>query len=151
MKSYRYTECGLDHVIISGADIVHNENGEETCAIKNVLGLHKAIAHAIVSRPRRRMTGREFRFLRSEMGFTREEAGKRLGCDRATIGQWERDEEPAIDPAVEVLMKLLAVEKLGLDQHELTVEELAPHSDWDSGVADIRIDGRNPDLYRLAA
>ena len=81
------------------------------------------------------MTGDEFRFLRSEMGLTQEEAGKLLGRDRVTISRWERG-ETTIDPAVETVMKALANEKLGIDSH-LTVEEMASQSDWAVEVTEI--------------
>ena len=149
MKTYQYTECGLSNVFIDDVDVVQDDQGEETYTIKNILGLHKVIAHAIISRPRQRMTGEEFRFLRSEMGLTQEEAGKRLGRDRVTISRWERG-ETTIDPAVETVMKVLAIEKLGIDP-DLSVEEMASQSDWAVEVTEIRIDGKNPSQYRLAA
>ena len=149
MKTYQYTECGLSNVFIDDVDVVQDDQGEETYAIKNILGLHKVITHAIISRSRQRMTGEEFRFLRSEMGLTQEEAGKRLGRDRVTISRWERG-ETTIDPAVETVMKVLAVEKLGIDP-ALSVEEMASRSDWAVEVTEIRIDGKNPNQYRLAA
>ena len=149
MKTYHYTECGLSNVFIDDVDVVQDNQGEETYTIKNILGLHKLIAHTIVSRLRQRMTGNEFRFLRSEMGLTQEEAGKRLGRDRVTISRWERG-ETTIDPAVETVMKMLAIEKLGIDR-DMTVEELASQADWAVEVSEIRIDGRDPSNYRLAA
>ena len=149
MKTYQYSECGLNHVFIDDVDVVQDDQGEETYTIRNILGLHKLIAHAIISRPRQRITGDEFRFLRSEMGLTQEEAGKLLGRDRVTISRCERG-ETTIDPAVETVMKALANEKLGIDPH-LTVEEMASQSDWAVEVTKIRIDGRNPSHYRLAA
>ena len=149
MKTYQYTECGLSNVFIDDVDVVQDSRGEETYTIRNILGLHKLIAHTIVSRPRQRMTGDEFRFLRSEMGLTQEEAGKRLGRDRVTVSRWERG-ETTIDPAVETVMKMLAIEKLGINR-DMTVEELVSRADWAVEVSEIRIDGRDPSNYRLAA
>ena len=47
-------------------------------------------------------------------------------------------------------MKVLAVEKLGIDA-DLSVEEMASQSDWAVEVTEIRINGKNPSQYRLAA
>jgi len=148
VQSYRYTECGLDNVVIDGVEVQLDDHGEDTYSIRNILGLHKVIAHAIISRAQN-MTGAELRFLRSEMGFTQEQLAKLLSCDRVTISRWERG-ETTIDAASEMVVKLLAAEKLEVDRG-MSVEQMARRADWAAEVTEIRIDGSNPANYRLAA
>ncbi|KAI94998.1 transcriptional regulator [Rhodomicrobium udaipurense JA643] len=62
MSTYRYTECGLDNVIIQGVEFVTDDNGEEVVSIPNVNGLHKAIAEGILLR-QAGMSGKELRFI----------------------------------------------------------------------------------------
>ena len=69
LESYRYTECGLDGVYVKGLETLVDDHGEEVLHIRNVNGLHKLIARAIVHRDAA-MSSRDLRFLRTEMGFT---------------------------------------------------------------------------------
>lgn len=144
-KIYRYTECGLDNVFLEGVDVLQDDHGEEVYRIENILGLHKMIAHAIISR-RGGLSGPELRFLRSEMGLTQEELAKRLGCTRVTISRWERNEE-AINRNAEVVVKLLTAEKLDIDP-DMSIEDMALNSDWSAQVSEIRIDGSDPQHYK---
>ena len=144
-KVYRYTECGLDNVFLEGVDVQQDDHGDEVYSIENILSLHKVIAHAIIGR-RGGLSGPELRFLRSEMGLTQEELAKRLGCTRVTISRWERDEE-TMNLNAEVVVKLLAAEKMGIDP-DMSIEDMALNSDWSAQVTEIRIDGSDPDHYR---
>lgn len=143
-KIYRYTECGLDNVFLEGVDVQQDDHGEEVYSIENILSLHKMIAHAIISR-RSGLAGPELRFLRSEMGLTQEELAKRLSCTRVTISRWERDEE-TINFNAELIVKLLAAEKLDIDS-DMTIEDMALNSDWSAQATEIRIDGSDPRHY----
>ena len=44
MAEYRYTECGLDNVLIVGVSFISDDAGEECIDIPNVHDLHRAIA-----------------------------------------------------------------------------------------------------------
>ncbi len=144
-KTYRYTECGLDNVFIEGVDVLQNDDGEAVYRIENILSLHKTIAHAIIGR-RGGMSGPELRFLRSEMGLTQGALARRLGHDRITVSRWERGES-ALNPNAELVVKLLAAEKLDIDP-AMTVEEMSLNAEWKAEVTEIRIDGRDPSDYR---
>src|SRR5208282_5009 len=50
MSAYRYTDSGLDNVIVEGIAFLADDSGEECVMIRNINGLHKAIAHGIVNR-----------------------------------------------------------------------------------------------------
>jgi DNA-binding transcriptional regulator YiaG len=68
------------------------------------------------------MTGPELRFIRTEMGMT--QAVKVVHHDAQSIGRWDRSEF-AIDQTAEALIRLLAIEKLGLKLDGETVRELS--------------------------
>ena len=67
-----------------------DDAGEQVVTIRNVAGLHKAIATAIVMK-RANMTGKELRFLRTEMGMTQAELAdvvhREAACHQP-LGAW---------------------------------------------------------------
>lgn len=146
MAVYHYTECGLDNVMIEGLNVVNDHAGEDTVVIPAIGLLHQVIAEGIVSLPTK-MSGRELRFLRTEMGMTQAQLAEVLKVTLLTISRWEREENP-IQDAAEMLVRLMAIERLELD---LTMGvdavsskvTLGPHRD------PIRIDGSDPTHYQL--
>lgn len=148
MNSYRYTDCGLDNVIIDGVSFVADDAGEEVLSIPNINGLHHVIALGIVTREVM-MSGREMRFLRTEMGVTQAELAAMIHREPLTISRWERGETD-IDANAETIVRLLANEKLGLDM----TDHVGAISGWSIPSATsrpIHIDGTDPDNYKLAA
>lgn len=123
MLSYRYVECGLDNVIIHGVNFVTDDAGEQVVTIRNVDGLHRAIATAIVKKPIG-MTGKELRFLRTEMGMTQAELAAIVHREALAISRWERGEVEQIDTNAEALIRLHAREVLGLPV-EATIKQIA--------------------------
>jgi len=117
MTAYRYTESGLDNVIIEGAHALVDDAGESCVTIPNVNDLHKAIAQEIVLR-RSAMLGRELRFLRTEMGITQAELAALVHRAPLAISRWERG-EIEIDSNVETLIRLHATDRLGLSASRL--------------------------------
>jgi transcriptional regulator with XRE-family HTH domain len=112
MSEYKYTESGLDNVIIAGVSFVKDDASEMVVRVPNINGLHKAIATAIVTR-HSMMSGREMRFLRSEMGMTQAELSDMIHREPLTISRWERGEND-IEANAETLFRLQAIKKLGL-------------------------------------
>ena len=145
---YHYTESGLDNVLIHGVAVAIDEEGDEVVTIRNVNGLHKAIALAIISR-HGLMTGKELRFLRTEMGLTQAELAKSIHREALGVGRWERGENP-IDPNAETVIRLLARERLGLEM-SASVEEMTGYSVETATLLPIQIDASNPDDYRPMA
>ena len=148
MIEYRYTECGLDNVIIEGVSFVQDDKGETVVRIPNINGLHRAIAIAIVRRGMM-MSGREMRFLRAEMGMTQAELADMIHREPLTISRWERG-ETEIDANAETLIRLHAIERLALDVHD-GVSEISGRSVPSAVQAPIVIDGSDPNNYQLAA
>jgi DNA-binding transcriptional regulator YiaG len=146
MSTYHYTESGLDTVLIEGVDLLTDDADEECVTIPNINGLHKAIAHGIVSR-QTGMTGGELRFLRSELGLTQAELAGVLHREALSVSRWERGECP-IDNNAEALVRLYAIEVLKLP-HE-NVREIAGWCVPSAETPPIVIDGSNPGNYHLA-
>lgn len=148
MIEYRYTECGLDNVVVEGVSFVQDDKGETVVRIPNINGLHRAIAVAIVRRGMM-MSGREMRFLRAEMGMTQAELADMIHREPLTISRWERG-ETEIDANAETLIRLHAIERLALDVHD-GVSEISGRSVPSAVQAPIVIDGSDPNNYQLAA
>jgi DNA-binding transcriptional regulator YiaG len=148
MDGYRYTESGLDNVLIEGMPKQLDDDGEEVISIRNVNGLHRVIAHGIVQQTGG-LTPRELRFLRTELGLTQAELAETVHVDAQTVGRWERGETP-LQPAAEALIRLLVVERLRLDP-ALSVEEMSRRCMPSATVQTITIDGHDASNYRLAA
>ena len=106
MGTYRYTDSGLDNVAIKGVDFPMDDAGEECIIIRNINGLHKAIAHGIVTR-RSSMNGKELQFLRTELGMTQAQLADMLHREALAVSRWERGECP-IDGNAEAVVRLHA-------------------------------------------
>ncbi len=148
MTAYRYTECGLDNVIIHGAEFVVDDDGERVVSIVNVNGLHRAIAESIICR-QSGISGKELRFLRTEMGMTQAELANIVHREALAVNRWERGECP-IDSNAQVLIRLLAMEKLDIDA-DLSVEDLSGWSIPTASAPTIDIDGHDPEHYHPLA
>ncbi|GJE41300.1 helix-turn-helix domain-containing protein [Methylobacterium soli] len=148
MNAYRYTESGLTNVIIEGATLVHDDAGEECVTIPNINGLHKAIAHGIVTK-RSAITGSELRFLRTEMGLTQAELAAIVHREPLAVSRWERNEFE-IDSNAEAIIRLEAIETLGLPR-DAGVRDIAGWCVPSAETSPLRIDGSDPSNYKVAA
>jgi DNA-binding transcriptional regulator YiaG len=116
----------LDNVTIEGISAFRDDGDADSLTIPNINGLHRCIAHGIVSK-KSWMIGKELRFLRTEMGMTQAELGKVLHRQSLTISRWERGEDD-IDANADVLIRVSATENLHLPKRA-TVQEM---SGWSS-------------------
>ena len=146
MQRYHYTECGLDNVILEGVTFVKDADGEETICIPRINQLHKVIAKGIINRPAG-MSGKELRFLRTEMGMTQAQLAELLHRDAQSIARWEKG-EVEIDGNAETVVRLLASEKLGIER-EGDIEALARKSVARAGAHEIIIEKTKDNSYRL--
>ncbi len=149
MAQHHYVECGLPNVIIEGLDPRTDDPGEATIAIPNITALHRIIALGVV-RKEGGLTGAELRFLRTEMGKTQAELGALVHKEALTVGRWERGETP-LDQNADALIRFLAIELLGLEEETAGVEEVARRAVPSASDKPIRVDGRDPKNYHLAA
>jgi DNA-binding transcriptional regulator YiaG len=71
---YHYKMSGLDNVYLKGGveEYICSKCGRRSTAIRNLLGLHRAIATSLAL-AKRRLAGNELRFLREQLGFSAEE------------------------------------------------------------------------------
>lgn len=148
MSAYRYTDSGLDNVIIEGVNLIKDDAGDECLVIPNIGGLHREIVRGIVER-KGGMSGRELRFLRTEMGMTQAELAAMLHREPLAVSRWERGESP-LDGNAEALVRLHATQALKLGE-ALNVREVAAWCVPTAETPPIVIDGSDPSHYRLAA
>jgi DNA-binding transcriptional regulator YiaG len=87
---FHYVDSGLLNVWLSnGYKTINTPYGSAT-AIEDVAGLHRAIATEL-AKERKYLSGREFRFLRKELGVSQEMLGQWLGyADGQQIAKWEK-------------------------------------------------------------
>lgn len=108
---FRYTDAGLYNVLVVQPEpFATDDHGERTFTIRNLPGLHRAIAVAIIGK-NSLISGNEIRFLRTEMGLTQAELGRILHRENLTISRWERGTHD-IDEMADILVRLLAKERL---------------------------------------
>jgi len=106
---YHYTESGLDNVFLeSGYEYV---DGGKSVAIHDVDGLQRAIGRWLVSQSRR-LTAKEFRFLRSELLLSQASLAKILGLKELTVGRWERG-DTEIPLTAEAVVRVMFRDSLG--------------------------------------
>jgi transcriptional regulator with XRE-family HTH domain len=130
-KDYKYTECGLDNVIIKDMPYQEDDNGDAIFRIPAVNLLHAVIAFGIVM-SESGMLPDELKFVRTELGLTQSELGERVQKDGQSVGRWERGEFP-IDQTAEVVIRMMVIEHL----EELGVFELLGVKEEDTKVASI--------------
>ncbi len=148
MTPYQYTACGLDNVYLEQMNVVQDDAGEKTMFIPAIGELHRVIAEGIITAPSK-ITGKEIRFLRTEMGQNQDELARALKVERLTLSRWERDEHP-INGAAEMILRMLAAKKL-IIARMTDVEEVTDLTVSVGAKQPIRIDGSNPEEYQLLA
>jgi len=145
MKQYHYTESGLDNVVINGAAVIQDDNDDETISIPYINVLHKAIAQSIVTQ-KGCMSGKELRFLRTELGMTQTEMAELVHHKQLSINRWENG-KVQINENAEAMIRRHTAEELNLEL-ELTTKELSSLCVASAIDTPIIIDGSNPKNYR---
>ncbi len=129
---YHYTLCGLDNIyLLNGYRIEATEYGE-TIAIEDADGLHRAIGKWIV-RHASRLDGRQFRFLRKEMGYSQAQMAQMMAVDDQTVANWEKEKSQS-GPA-DRLMRVLYNARVGDAKHIYELWEAVTHME-DRGDAE---------------
>jgi DNA-binding transcriptional regulator YiaG len=146
MSAYRYTECGLDNVQIEGMTALFDDGGKKAMTIPNINALHRVIALGIVNK-KSSMTGKELRYLRTEIGMTQAQLAKLVHRESLTISRWERAED-RIDSNAEALIRMCATQELGLPANA-TVTEISGWCITTDENPPLVIDGSDPSNYRL--
>ena len=115
--NYHYTESGLDHIWLeNGFTLENHPNYGELVSIWNVRDLHLAIGRWLIGQPRR-LTGAEFRFLRTEMDLSQRALGHLLGVTDQAIAKWEKARQrPVANRAAERLLRLVYSSSIGTSE-----------------------------------
>lgn len=145
---YRYDECGLDNVILSGLTVVKDDDGDDVITIPHIGALHRLLVSMVASKPSG-LEPKEVRFLRTELGMTQAELAELVGRDAQTVGRWERGENP-VDRAAEVVIRAHAIQTAGNGEIP-QIQDLAVKTTPTVNQAPFRIDASNPDDYRPMA
>jgi DNA-binding transcriptional regulator YiaG len=137
---FHFTASGLSNVwLLNGFTIEVTPHGEGV-RIEDVDGLHKALAHAIVT-AKAAFTGEELRFLRKYLQLSQAGLGRLLGLSDQSIARWEKG-QGAIDPSAERLVRMVVRERLGEDADWIeALNDLAELDEATHGRLELRRDG----------
>lgn len=150
MKKYHYRECGLDYVYLRNGFRISETPRGEIVHIENIDSLHCAIGEYIALE-KKSLTGKEFRFLRHELGLSQSMLGVTLGKSGQTIARWEKDQN-AIDGAAERLLRLIYIERLGENDGVTGIlEQLSKLDDLIEGELSFEDTNEGWQQYRIAA
>jgi DNA-binding transcriptional regulator YiaG len=116
---YRYLGAGLPNVYLeSGYEETDTPYGK-TISIHDIEGLHDALGEMICSKPEK-LTGYEFRFLRTELDLSQATLAEVLGCDVQSVSRWENGKTKKVNATAERLLRVL------YEQTKLGKRKLAP-------------------------
>jgi DNA-binding transcriptional regulator YiaG len=86
---YHYTESGLDNVWLANGYRVKETPYGRGVAVADVDDLHAVIARWLVNKPGR-LTGKEFRFLRIQLGMAQRNLADMIDVTEQSVSLWER-------------------------------------------------------------
>ncbi len=107
-EPHHYRVSGLDDIYLLNGFTRESTPYGEVVKIADVVGLHKAIGHRIVTEDKP-LSPREFRFLRKNMDLTQEDLAKRLKVDAQTVARYEKDQTAIPGPTDMVLRIMFAL------------------------------------------
>jgi len=108
IENHKYTECGLDNIVIVNMKRYLCPNcDEEYLNIPNMETLHRAIAETIAN-DFHRLSNKEFRFLREYLGYSGAFFAKLIGVTRESVSRWENG-KAVIPRHMELLIRMLAL------------------------------------------
>lgn len=88
---YQYKQCGLDNVWLkNGFQIVKTPYGEAV-SFEDADELDQVIARALIKKTGT-LSGKEFRFLRQQMGMSQNDIASLMRLDTQTIARWEKEQ-----------------------------------------------------------
>ncbi|MFC5372918.1 helix-turn-helix domain-containing protein [Brevundimonas faecalis] len=144
---FHYLACGLDNVFLTSGYVRKQRAGQWSTAVEDADGLHDAIAEHLVLR-RKRLHGKEVRFLRKHLELTQAELGKLLGVTDQTIARYEKNES-AFDGAADMLLRVLVIGRACGALNPLEVVERIRASD-DAALDELVLEHEG-DGWRMAA
>jgi len=111
-EPYHYRESGIDNVwLTNGFTIRDDPHYGPLVFFDDLEGLHKAIGRNLIE-DTRNLTGREFRFLRHELGMSQAGLAWLLGVSEQAVARWEKG-KTRLDPAADRVLRFLYRDKIG--------------------------------------
>lgn len=110
---YTYHESGLDNVLLENISMYACSCGNTFPIISNVRQLHDLIAENIIKKPER-LSGKEARFLRKEMGVKAIDFAKLLNVSKVTISRWENENKPISIISDKLIRSIFILQKEGV-------------------------------------
>jgi len=118
-KLFHYRMSGLDGIYLTdGFDVVTSHRGEGI-VFHDLPGLHRAIGRHLVKN-RKKLLGKEIRFLRKDMDRTQAELAQLLSVTGQQVARWEKGQS-AMPGAADAMMRLLYAEHIGEPMKPSTV------------------------------
>lgn len=118
---YHYVESGLSNIYLKGVTVwTCPKCDTDEVEIPDPSGLQDAIARTLVSKESR-LTGKEFRFLRTYLGHSGEDVATRFAVSRETVSRWETGALKVPGPA-DVALRYMAL--MGKANHNYKVVDL---------------------------
>jgi DNA-binding transcriptional regulator YiaG len=87
---YHYTDGGLRNVWLENGYIEKDTPYGKAVSFHDLDGLTKAICVALSNKPGK-LTGAEFRYIRSGLLLSQKSLGKPLGCTGQAVAKWEKN------------------------------------------------------------
>jgi|GEM_PF-605802 len=109
MAAYHYTLCGLDNVWLENGYSTKTTRHGKAVSVQDVDGLHTLLAAKLVEKTSA-LTGKEFRFLRVQLGLTQEGLAKLMDMTEGAVSLWERKD--VVPRANDQLIRLMTLAKL---------------------------------------
>lgn len=95
---FHYIGCGLPDIWLRNGFEIYRTGYGEAVSIRDVEGLHRAIAMELVDNSPR-LTSAELRFLRIEMGLSQKRLADLLDVPERFVRRWEDDGDPVAGSA----------------------------------------------------
>lgn len=109
MSMYHYTACGLDNVWLENGYTLKATRYGKGVSVNDVDGLHKLLAAKLVEK-QGLLNGKEFKFLRVQLGLSQEGLGKLMGVSENAVSLWERKD--TVPLAHDHLLRLMVLGKM---------------------------------------
>lgn len=121
---YHFVESGLTNIFLRGITVWScPECGSEEIELPDPAGLHDAIARALVSK-KSRLSGKEFRFLRTYLGHSGADIATRFSVTRETVSRWETGALKVSGPADIALRYMVLMGKANYDYKVTDLNEI---------------------------
>lgn len=147
---YEYRECGLDNIKLANGYTIEETPYGEGVAIEDIPGLHRAIGQILIRKPSR-LTGKEFRFLRGELGLSQKRIAALFETTEQNIGRWERGDVEEVPGPADRLIRVLYSEYINENSNVSEIVERL--CDLDRSLADVEkeLTLSHGDGWRIAA